>query len=46
MADKEEKIDLGEGPSASYQKLISNGPLIEDRAQVLAAKNYSFYMTN
>lgn len=42
VADKEEKMDLGEGPSASYQKLISNGPLIEDRAQVLAAKKLQF----
>ena len=42
VADKEEKMDLGEGPSASYQELISNGLLIEDRAQVLAAKKLQF----
>ncbi|MDA9314270.1 hypothetical protein N9Q79_00660 [Alphaproteobacteria bacterium] len=35
-------MDLGEGPSASYQELISNGLLIEDRAQVLAAKKLQF----
>ena len=37
VADKEKNMDLSEGPSASYQKLISNGPFIEDSAQLFAA---------
>ena len=36
-ADKEKNMDLSEGPSASYQKLISNGPFIQDSAQLFAA---------